>query len=107
MELPSILFRTNERAVLVEQSAEDLGSGYAPSVSGVGDQPPESDVPLTTAIQEALATVADTFTRAAAGRPDELHVEFAIRLHYRDGAVISTDVAGSHFKVTCVWTRGD
>jgi hypothetical protein len=102
--MPNIPFGVDRRTVVVEQTDEDIG--YDQSVSAQ-QPPPKGDVSLTKVTQEALSAIADAFTPAAAGQPDELNVEFAIRLHHRDGAVLSTDVAGSHFKVTCVWTRRD
>jgi Trypsin-co-occurring domain 1 len=100
--MPNIPFRIDGRTLVVEQPDEEIG--YDQSVSA-SQSPQGSVASLTEVAQKTLSVIADAFTPATSGQPDELTVEFAIRLHHRDGAVLSTDDARSHFKVTCAWTR--
>jgi hypothetical protein len=92
--------------VLVDQRSDDVGyeaSTRAPDEGGI-----RSHMSLPSAIDDVISTVASTFlapVRQLPERPDELSVEFGIRLHYRAGAIVPMDNEGAHFKVMLLWSR--
>lgn len=91
---------------LIEQKTEDLG--YEVAVGRSPDEKVRGHLPFSEAIDRAIEPIANAFVSSVEHllvRPDELSVEFGIRLHYRAGPVVSTDLAGSHFKVTLTWNR--
>ncbi len=95
------------RRVLVEQKTEDLG--YEAAVARGSDQAVSSHIPFPEVIDLAISPISEAFVRSAdrlMPRPDELSVEFGIRIHYRAGAIVSTDLTGCHFKVTLKWRPG-
>jgi hypothetical protein len=88
----------------VDQREDDLG--LAESVRA-RDAAVESSMGLDEAIRTALESVADAFfghVGQMSSRPDELTVRFGVRLHYRDGAVVSS-TDKPHFDVTMTWSR--
>jgi len=90
-------------SVLVDQRSDDVG--YEDAVSG-SKSGIRSQASMNRAITGAIDSVASSFLEAVRGLrvpPDDLSVEFGIRLHYRAGAVLSMDTEGSHFKVTLRW----
>jgi Trypsin-co-occurring domain 1 len=90
--------------VLVDQKSEDVGVEAA--VSRKSDEGIRGEVGFTEAIETAIEPVANSFLGAInqlASKPYEVELQFGVRLHYRAGAIVSTDTEGSHFRVTLRW----
>jgi Trypsin-co-occurring domain 1 len=92
-------------SVLVDQRSDELG--VEASFARKSDEGFRGDVSFTEAIESAIEPVAAGFLRAinqTDPRPDEVELQFGVRLHYRAGAIVSTDTEGSHFRVTLRWS---
>lgn len=90
--------------VLVDQRSDDVG--FQDAVSRSAETGIRSQTSMNQAIDDAISSIADSFLgaiRRLSPPPDDLSVQFGIRLHYRAGAVVSMDTEGSHFKVTLRW----
>jgi hypothetical protein len=92
--------------VLIDQKSDEVDSVAA--VSRSFDEGISSSVSLTDTINGVISSIAGSFLesiRQLPAPPDDLSVEFGIRLHYRTGAIVSMDTEGAHFKVALRWVR--
>jgi hypothetical protein len=91
-------------SLLIDQRSEDIGfTDVAARGSGGRIQASAS---LDEAVRQAVDTVANSFLDAVkrlATQPNELSVEFSMRISAEAGAIVSQDPANSHFRVTFRW----
>jgi Trypsin-co-occurring domain 1 len=97
-------FPTDDGKVLIYQIPDDLG----PDASiGRTEEAIPGRLPFTEAIRLAVRPIAKSFLEVVnelEAKPDDLSVEFGMRIHYRAGAIVSSELEGAHFKVTLRWS---
>lgn len=69
----------------------------------IGDAVRELPVTLEGALEPVMEAARATLTSLRKARPDEIAVEFGVRLGFAAGAVITKTQAGCHLKVIVVW----
>lgn len=101
-------FESPAGPVRLDQRSEDIGYEYE-SVARRSGAAIQARMTLTETVELALHSVADSFLGAVdrlGAKPDELSVEFGIRVSSEAGAIISSDLDQTHFRVTMRWGRG-
>lgn len=88
--------------VLAEVEEDEPGYSRASTKEGVHTAATRLQGALTTIKPAAQAVVAQLRELS----PDELEVEFGIRLNGKAGAVIASSEAEGHFQVKLVWKAG-
>jgi hypothetical protein len=93
-------------AVLVEVADDEPGIEQA---ARVDDLVVKARVSLENALDQvrAVANAAVARLRDLAEQPQQIQVEFGIRLNAEAGAVIARTQAEGHLQVTLTWTRPD
>jgi hypothetical protein len=92
--------------VLVEVDDQEPGVARASRVDDMVVQAKQSLEPALDSIR-AMANVALEKLRDLAERPDELEVEFGVRLNAEVGAVIAKTQAEGHLKVRLAWKASE
>ncbi|BEL04627.1 hypothetical protein Q0Z83_028180 [Actinoplanes sichuanensis] len=85
--------------------AADSGSGPV-KVGRAADAIEELKESLRTVLQPVAQASRDVLAEMRAAGPDEVKVEFAVKLTVGAGAIVAKSEAGCHFKVTLGWARG-
>ena len=97
-------FSTDYGMVLIDQDPGDLGPD---ATIGRTEEAIPGRLPFKVAIGRAVEPIADGFLEVInklATKPEDLSVEFGLRIHYRAGAIVSTETDGAHFRVTLRWS---
>lgn len=100
-------FESPAGPVRLDQRPEDIGYEYE-SVARRSGAAIRARMTLTDTVEAALHSIADSFLGAVGGlrtKPDELSVEFGIRVSSEAGAIVSSDLDHSHFRVTMRWRQ--
>lgn len=97
-------FETSSGAkVLVEAADDDHGVGRV-SRNGIADLGRRFGDVLD-GIRDAAADALDTF-RTGPLKPDEIEIEFGVKLNAEAGAVIAKTATEGHFTIKLSWTSG-
>jgi Trypsin-co-occurring domain 1 len=100
-----ISFRTADGGRAVVEIRDDEPGVV--SVSRVGDAIAEAVGSLEAGLDQVCALAQTTLNRLviAPQPPDEVTLEFGIRLNAKVGAVVAQTEGGGHLKVSMVWRR--
>lgn len=104
-ELMSIPLGDGER-VLVEVGEQEPGVVEASRAGDVIEAGVASLGAALSQVRDAAAEALRQFRELPSG-PDEVQLEFGVRLNAQAGAVIAKTGAEGHFKVKLTWREGD
>jgi hypothetical protein len=97
--------RPDGSSIVIDQRSEDVGFHDLTSAEP-GGIAIRARASLNQAVNRALETVTETFLSSVNSlsiAPDEMSVEFSLRISAEVGAVITQEPASSHFRITLRW----